>query len=165
MNLEPYAEGCLEIQAAPYDFGAIRDEAREQIPEQADNACIYTHNCMDIISRYERDAGPYEDLGGTYRADQWQEAMTAYAYGVASSIIGSRVEEMLERVEECAEALRVASDLDDLHISPRQPYETTAHTSENADGVLHWRDLEGSGPAWAIESPAGWIYTKPQGVE
>ena len=57
--------------------------------EEADSAVIYHTDALDIIRQYENhDAAPDQDESGAeYRADQWQEAATAWAYQIARAVI------------------------------------------------------------------------------
>jgi hypothetical protein len=60
INLDSYAESCISdalYGVTEYDRDALRDAVQEQVHSAADNACIYTHNCYQIISDYERDVG------------------------------------------------------------------------------------------------------------
>ena len=135
------------------DLRALRDGAEDMASSAAENACIYYSNCMDIISEYEREADGAEDMtsGQTYEAADWQQAMCAYAYAVAYTVIAQNVHNLLEEIEEAADDLRDAAeahgleDPTDPRISSDCPHGWAVHDREDAAGTCFWTEgnLEG----------------------
>ena len=156
INLEAAAADC--IADAVYgmetlDMEALRDGAEAQTSSAADSACIYNSDCLEIISRYERDAPDAEDMtgGDTYKAADWQQAMTAYAYAVAYTVISQNVNNLIDDIEQAADDLRDAAeahgleDPADPRISANCPHGWAAHDREDAEGNCFWTQgkLEG----------------------
>lgn len=156
INLEAAAADC--IADAVYgmetlDMEALRDGAEDMASSAADNACIYYSNCMDIINRYERDAPDAEDMtgGDTYKAADWQQAMCAYAYAVAYTVISRNVHGLLEEIEQAADGIYTAAEAHgytgtaDPRVSSDCPHGWAAHDREDAEGTCFWTEgnLEG----------------------
>jgi hypothetical protein len=169
INLEQRASDMLaEIAGDKFDADEIRDGLSERAHEEADNACIYYHHAQTIIQDYESQSGLNEsDLGGEYRADQWQEAMTAWAYEIACAVLTEESEKALKAVEEHADALcdavadhddNEAPDPDDLRVSIDCPHGWAAHDKENAVGICYWisRQLDGCN-ALAVDVGPFWL--------
>jgi hypothetical protein len=156
INLESRATDAISEALhgmTTYDADALRDALEDRAGEEADNACIYYHHCHDIISDYERDYGDAaEDMGGTFTAGQWQEAMVAYAYGIAYAALSSFIADSLKEIEEAADELGDVF-LDEYPDAPNIqmqigrdcPHGWAPHDHEDADGTHHWypRELEG----------------------
>ena len=167
INLEKCAMDMLaEIAGDTFDLDELRDGISDRAHEEADNACIYYHQAQTIIQDYESQAGLNEsELGGEYRADQWQEAMTAWAYEIASAVLYDESVKALSEIEEYADALCAAvaecdenesPDPDDLRVSVDCPHGWAAHDKESA-GICYWisRQIDGcnalavnAGPFW-----------------
>src|SRR5690242_15335030 len=117
-NLSDHARACIEnaiYGVTEYDHDALAEAARENVTDEVDTACIYTHDCQDIINRYESEYGrDAEDLSGgkEFKAEDWRDAMVAYAANIAYVGIGAEVERLLTEIEEKAEALTDASGND-----------------------------------------------------
>lgn len=155
-NLEAAAADCISdaiYGMETLDLDALRDNAEEQASSAADSACTYTIACLDIISKYEREADGAEDMtsGQTYEAADWQQAMCAYAYAVAYTVIRRNVHNLLEEIEEAADDLRDAAeahgleDPADPRISRDCPHGWAAHDREDEAGTCFWTEskLEG----------------------
>lgn len=156
INLEAAAADCISdaiYGMETLDLQELRDNAEEQASSAADSACIYTSACLDIISDYEREADGAQEMtsGQTYEAADWQQAMTAYAYAVAYTVISRNVHSLLEEIEEAADDLRDAAeahgleDPADPRISSDCPHGWAAHDREDAAGTHFWTEgnLEG----------------------
>lgn len=169
MNLDPYAASCIEVAIEEarreFDLDAIRDAAREEVAQQAENACIYYSECMDIISRYERDHDGSDYMtDATFTADKWQEAMVAYANAVACDAIGSKVEALLTALEKAADDLESAAtdwgcdDTSEPRITTECPHGWAAHDKEDEAGTHFWSEpnLEGC-RAVAIRAAGFWL--------
>ena len=156
INLEAAAADCINDAIhgmGTLDLRALRDGAEEQASNAADSACTYTSACLDIISEYEREADGAEDMtsGQTYEAADWQQAMCAYAYAVAYTVISRNVHDLLEEIEEAADDLRDAAeahgleDPADPRISANCPHGWAAHDREDVVGTCFWTEskLEG----------------------
>lgn len=137
--------------------GFSKDDLQEAVADRlytvADNACIYTHKCMDIISEYERaacpDAEEYQG-GAEYKPADWEQAMTAWAYCVARAYLSQAAEEPMqealaarERVLEVAQELGFDGDDDAVEASRECPHGWAPHDYEEADGVCVWKRLDG----------------------
>lgn len=155
-NLEAAARDCISdaiYGMSTLDMEALRDGAEDQTSSAADNACTYTSACLDIISDYEREADGAEDMtsGQTYEAADWQQAMCAYAYAVAYTVISQNVHSLIDDIEQAADDLRDAAeahgleDPADPRISSDCPHGWAAHDREDAEGTCFWTEskLEG----------------------
>jgi hypothetical protein len=142
------------------------------VHQDADNACIYTHHCLQIIDDYENDpAVPSEsEFGGKeYRSDQWRDAVQAWAYEVAAAVIGSKVHDLINEISDKADALRDAldaldatagaddADRDTIQTTTDCPHGWAAHDREDSEGIHYWvsRQVDGlnaiaiqAGPVW-----------------
>lgn len=154
INLEERATTAISealYGMTTYDADALRSALDDSTHTEADNACTYHHHCAQIIQDYERDY-PGEDMGGTYTAEQWQEAQTAYAYGVAYAALSSFVDAGLQEIEEAAEELvdLITDEAGDqfegtLTIGAQCPHGWAPHDREDEDGTHYWlpAQLEG----------------------
>ena len=155
-NLEAAAADCINdaiYGTDTLDLDALRDGAEELTSSAADNACTYNSDCLEIINRYERDAPDAEDMAGgdTYKAADWQQAMCAYAYAVAYTVISQNVHSLIDDIEQAADDLRDAAEARGLEdpagprISSDCPHGWAAHDREDAEGTCFWTEgnLEG----------------------
>jgi hypothetical protein len=155
-NLEAAALDCINDAIhgmGTLDMEALRDGAEDMASSAADSACIYTSACLDIISDYEREANGAEDMtsGQTYEAADWQQAMCAYAYAIAYTVISQNVHSLIDDIEQAADDLRDAAeahgleDPADPRISSDCPHGWAAHDREDAEGTCFWTEgnLEG----------------------
>jgi len=172
INLDSYVSDIIAQASSgmtTLDLDALRDDALETVHDYADNAVTYYHHAQTIIDDYERETGEPEDLGQTFTASEWQEAMTAYAYGVASAYLSGKVEEAVTQVEEAASALidHLASrhdesfDADHLRVSRECPHGWASHDYEAdaADSsIMVWKSgqLDGGNGA-AIQAGGIWL--------
>ena len=147
------------------DLETLQDAARDGAYSAADNACIYYRDCMEIVSRYESAFGDdVEPTGATFEAHQWQEALAAYACGIAQNVISQDVENALERVKECADSLYEAAeelgceDVGNPAVSDTCIHGWAVHERELEDGTCIWQpaQLEGC-RAVAINAGAFWL--------
>lgn len=146
----------LKIESADF-FDELRDDAADQIGTEADNACTYYAQCMEIIQRYESEYGDQaadmSDPGAEFKASDWQKAMVAYAYGIAHCAIGGAVNESIDELVEAYELL-VAEVPDDVEVPVTLdsdcPHGWAAHDRETAEGVMIWHRLEGEVEARSI---------------
>lgn len=177
INLESRATNAISealYGMTNYDARALRDALEDRVGEEAESACIYHHHCDQIISDYEREY-PGEDMGGTFTAAQWEEARTAYAYGVAYAALSSMIDAGLQKIEEAADELDGlmrdeypdAPDVQ-MQIGRDCPHGWAPHDHEDSDGTHHWypRELEGC-HAIAREVAGVWLsYTwTPEAAE
>lgn len=150
------------------DFESLRDDIFDRAHEAADSAVIYYHWCEEIISEYENhrsaDCDSADDIGSTFKPSQYREAMQAYAYGIARSVIEAEASEIIESIEEAADELRTecnkldqSPDDDAIRLSGNCPHGWAAHDYETDAGACVWRSrqLDGcnavalkSGPVW-----------------
>ena len=169
---------CYDMKTL--DLDAMRDAINQVAPEEADNACIYTHHCLQILDDYESErCVPSEsELGGNFRSDQWREAATAWAYEVARAVLESKAAEIVDEIEEAADELadaistetddEQAPSVDELTITSDCPHGWAAHDREDGAGTCYWvsRQLDGcnalavkAGPVWL-----SWTWT-PETVD
>jgi hypothetical protein len=166
-NLETKMRG--DASSAIYDMrewdaDSFRDALTEAADQLADNVVTYYSDALDIVSRYESDsrANDYDadDMGATFKPSQWQEAMTAYAYGIARSVLYAVCNELVEEAEEAADELeelaaKEGADSPALLVAASCPYGWAAHNYETDSGAMVWRNIEGSR---AIAKAAGGIW-------
>lgn len=149
INLEKRAENAVSealYSMKHYDAADLRDALEDRASEEADNVCVYHHWCAQIIQDYERDFGDSgDDMGGTYTAGQWQEAQTAYAYGIASAALSAFIDNTLTEIEEAADELidlcrDAAGDLfeGELTIGAECPHGWAVHDREDENGTHFW---------------------------
>ena len=167
-DLEQYGVSC--VGEAIYgmdklDLDRLRDDVSDRIYTDAENACIYTHDCLDIIRDYEREFDSDADDGGKeFKPSEWQDAMTAYAYGIATAAIRHYADEALAAIEEKADTLIdeipacFGAGIDDLRVSLQCPHGWAAHDREDADGIHFWTSgqLDGCN-AVAVDAGALWL--------
>lgn len=172
INLESRAADMIgEIIAydmKTLDIDALRDGIGDAAHQEADNACIYTHHCLQILDDYEsHSAAPNEsEMGGEFRSDQWREAATAWAYEVAAAVLASEASDVIdtieERADELCDALRallpdIAPDHSELAVSSDCPHGWAAHDKE-AGAVLYWTSGQVDGlNALAIDAGPFWL--------
>lgn len=161
------AVGELALQQKYFDIDALRDEIGDRAHEEAENACIYTHHCLTLLQDYEsRPEVPREsEIGGEYRADQWSEAMTAWAYEVAAAVLYSEMSEAVTALEETRDALLDAlgnepsladetPEESDLRVSYECPHGWAPHDKEDVDGIHYWSEPHLKGRrALAVKDP------------
>jgi len=158
INLRQTAENVISdaiYGMETLDIDALRDNADEQTHSAAESVTNYHSDCLDIISRYESEAddSTMDDLTGgkTYTAGEWREAMNAYAYGVAYSVLSQEVGELLQAIDTAADDLALAADAhgctdcDEPRISTDCPHGWAAHDRKDEAGVHFWTEgnLEG----------------------
>lgn len=179
VNLRQTAENVISdaiYGMETLDIDALRDNADEQTHSAAESVTIYHSDCLDIISRYESEAddSTVEDMTGgkTYTAGEWREAMNAYAFGVAYSVLSQEVAELVQAIDTAADDLATAAtahgcaDCDEPRISADCPHGWAAHDREDVAGVHFWTEgnLEGC-RAVAIKVAGIWLsYTWTPGA-
>ena len=180
INLEAAAADCISdaiYGMETLDLQELRDNAEDKASSAADSACIYYSNCMGIISDYEREAPDAEDMtgGDTYKAADWQQAMCAYAYAIAYTVISRNVHDLIEEIEEAADDLRDAAeshgleDPADPRISSDCPHGWAVHDREDEAGTCFWTEGKLGGCRAVARKVAGiWLsytWTPEEGGE
>lgn len=174
IDLDDYAAGA--VQDAIYDMRELdikrlREAVRDHAYDGAESACTYYADCMDIISRYEGEpeAADAADLclDGRYTAAQWQEAMVAYAAALASCVVSSRAERLVDAIEKARGTIFDAATMhgapeDGCEKEPRIgrgcPHGWAVHDREDADGVHYWSEPELEGcRAVAVRASGVWL--------
>lgn len=151
------------------DLSDLRDAVSDMAYERADSAVIYFHWAEEIISKYENhpsaDCDSADDCGGTFKPSEYRQAMTAYAYGIARSVIEAEASEAIDAIEEAADELRdelaklgQAPDDSDIRVTADCPHGWAAHNYETELGACVWksRQLDGCN-AIAIKSGRVWL--------
>lgn len=139
-----------------FDPAHQRGRLEEAVWEEAENAVIYHHDAMDIISHYEshRLADTDYDYGDRrYSATEWREAMAEYACGIAASVLRGLAEEALDDIAETAETLcAYAADnygldisAEDLGVSTTKPYAGHIPDIQTDGGIRAWHSLDAEG--------------------
>lgn len=176
-DLENAASSLIEDlvrEIEDFDLVTLREDINDRAHEAAESACIYYHDCADIISRYETDpradTESADDAGGTFKPSEYQQAMAAYAFFIARSIIEAEASDIVDKIEEAADDLEMSlSEPDDPRLPRELPDRDTfrlsadclhgwaAHDSEDAAGGCYWlsRQLDGCN---AIAIPAGPVW-------
>jgi len=148
-NLTAYANSALEAaftKEIATDFEVFREAASEAAFQEADASVIYTRQALGIISRYESEYGDQaEDLGQTFKADEWETAMTAYAFQIARAVIEAELSEKLDEIEEAKDHIEgLLPEGVELQATDRgSVYGWEAHDREDEEGVCFWHKLEG----------------------
>jgi len=158
VNLRQTAENVISdaiYGMTTLDIDALCDNADEQTHSAAESVTTYYSDCLDIISRYESEAddSTVDDLTGgkSYTAGEWREAMNAYAFGVAYSVLSQEVAELVQAIDTAADGLALAADAhgfsddDEPRISTDCPHGWAAHDREDEQGTHFWTEgnLEG----------------------
>ncbi len=158
VNLRQTAENVISdaiYGMTTLDLDALRESADEQTHSAAESVTIYYSDCLDIISRYESEAddSTVDDLTGgkSYTAGEWREAMNAYAFGVAYSVLSQEVAELVQAIDTAADDLATAATAhghdvtDEPRISTDCPHGWAAHDREDEQGTHFWTEgnLEG----------------------
>jgi len=150
------------------------DDAARQIRDieidfDGDSVCPYYAQQDQIVNDYEREFGSEaEDItGGTeYKASDWQNAKTAYAYAIGyvafSRYASEAREELAEAVEEFVSDTQSELELEDapqIQFSTSCPHGWASHDRELSDGTMIFESgqLDGSngtardlGPVWVL---------------
>lgn len=133
-----------------------------------DSFCPYYNQQIDVIDGYERefgaDAEDICDSGQTFKASEWQQAQTAYAYAVGycafSSYLATAKDEIIEALREFGDDVTREFETDDVRVRITNdcPHGWAAHNRELADGTMIWesQQLDGcNGMAREINGP--WV--------
>ena len=151
-DLQQYATDAL-AEAVVYactGFTAIDDATREieDIEPEFDGEsyCPYYRQQVDVIAAYESEfGGKATEITGdsTYKAEDWQQAQTAYAYAVAYAAHNSYFEaaklELIEGLEEFKADAVSELELDDtpeIRLSMTCTHGWAAHDRELANGTM-----------------------------
>lgn len=130
------------------DIERLREAAFERSHEDADNAVVYYHRALEIISEYsayEPDPSEVADLVSGDDAGDWRNVMTACAYLTARTALEQSAGEAIERLENAyiwaeGEGYEVAA----LHTSCIYGWAPHAWERDEDEGVLYyWPRLDG----------------------
>jgi hypothetical protein len=169
-----YYHGTLNELELVYDHGtlnelsSLRDAVSDMAHDRADSAVTFTHLAQEIINDYENhpaaDCYSADDMGSTFKPSQYREAMTAYAYGIARSVIEAEAYEAIDAIEEAADEMReelakleVWPDASHIRVTADCIHGWASHDRETDTGVCLWisGQLDGcnavaikSGPVW-----------------
>lgn len=112
----------------------------------AESYCPYYSQQDEILRDYERDfGGDAEDIVGerTFKATEWQEAKTAYAYAVAymafSHYFAEAKTELVNGIREFADDVARELEFDGelkIQVTSRCSHGWAAHNRELADGTM-----------------------------
>jgi len=158
---------CLPMDGT-LDVDTLEDDIGEHVDSATDSACIYYHDCADIISHYETDPAAdtdsADDMGQTFKPSEYQQAMVAYAYWIARSVIDANAREIVGEIREAVDELEselAALNVDVVggyRISRDCPHGWAAHDRENGNGACLWvsRQLDGCN-AVAVPVAGMWV--------
>jgi len=155
------------------DLDRLREEISDRSFDAADSACINTHHCADIIAHYESDprvdTGSADDMG-EFKPSQYREAMTAYAFCIARSIIEAEASALVDDLEEAQEHLAEAlaglpcgklpkyPDRDNFRLSTGCPHGWASHNREDDAGACYWLSSQLDGcNAVAVPAAGVWL--------
>ena len=163
------------VAEALADLATLGDYDRDTIAESAEPPeVIYYAHGQDVISELESEYGDEAvDLvsGQTYAADDWRDAMMAWANALAYVAHGAEARKALDAAEEAidgfrnlvaevAEACGGEPDPDAATLSRDCPYGWAVHNRETEDGGCVWSTEPGyynpellEGELLAVSSP------------
>jgi hypothetical protein len=160
-DLQKYAIDALAeaVTDACKGFTTI-DDATSEIEDQeskfdGDSYCPYYRQQVDVIADYESDFGnDATELTGdaTYKAEDWQQAQTAYAYTIAlvahDFYFYTAKQELIDGLEEFGSDAVSELELDDtpqVKLSMTCIHGWASHDRELSDGtmVFESRQLDG----------------------
>lgn len=172
LDLEATARGVINDAAYDMDLldmDQLREAATEQAYEAAGNACIYTSDCMDIVTQLERDwhdaAEDFLSGAEKFAAADWSDAMVAYANALASAAVSHSVYEALDAVQFAdVDLLAAAVDADPAAdfsaptVTTSCPHGWAPHDREDCNGIHYWKpaQLEGC-MAVAVQVSGIWL--------
>ena len=116
----------------------------------ADSYCLYYHEQDAVIREYESEFGSEAedmcDAGQTYKASEYRQAATAYAYAIAYCgfvhYFRKSKEELIEALEEFGAAAARELEYDGeikVQITRQCPHGWASHDRELEDGTMVWR--------------------------
>lgn len=162
VNLKDRAESDFAelVAYAVKGFQSVRDavSAVEDIEHEfdGDSVCPYYTQQSQVIDDYEREFGSEAedvcDSGMTYKASEWQQAQTAYAYAVAyaaySHYFETAKQELIDALEEFESDAQRELDTEetiDVQLSTSCSHGWAAHDRELSDGTMIFesRQLDG----------------------
>jgi hypothetical protein len=172
-DLKAYAETALMESLDLAGFMSADDiisEIERAEPDfDGDSYCPYYNQQDEVISRYESDFGQEaEDIAGeqTYKASEYQQALTAYAYAIAyigfSQYLAEAKDELKQAVADFANDAALHLVLDEepmIQVSSSCIHGWASHNRETADGLMIWESgqLDGCNGA-AIKTDSGlWL--------
>jgi hypothetical protein len=151
------------------DLDQLRDDIGEHAFTAAENACTYYPWCEEIISRYESDpradTDSCDDMSTAFKASDYRQAMAAYAFGIARSIIEAEACELVSELEEARDHLALAlatvgptPPSSDFRLSADCPHGWAAHDREDDHGACFWvsRQLDDCN-AVAVPAAGVWL--------
>lgn len=150
------------------ELSSLRDAVSDMAHDCAESAVIYTHWAHEIINDYENhpaaDCDSVDDMGSTFKPSEYREAMRAYAYGIARSVIEAEASETLDAIEEAADEMREEltklgqhPNDSDIRVTADCVHGWASHDRETDTGACLWvsRQLDGcnavavkAGPVW-----------------
>lgn len=152
-GIEEYAQEELAEQVVyackgyTSDSDIISQIERVENEFDADSYCPYYSQQIDVIDRYEgefwQNAKDLDD-GCEYKAAEWQEAQTAYAYAIAYSAYNYYFEEakqeLVEAIEEFVADVQaeLETDSERIEVASKCAYGWAAHDRELEDGTMFW---------------------------
>jgi hypothetical protein len=115
----------------------------------AESYCPYYHEQVEVIDNYESDFGnEAEDIcdsGTTYKASEYQQALTAYAYAIAycgfQSYFQAAKSELIEALEEFEADAQLHLNTGEeirVQLTTDCPHGWAAHDRELEDGTMIW---------------------------
>lgn len=150
------------------DLDSLREDIDELAHSRAESVCIYTNDCEQIICDYESDpradTDTADDCGKEYKPSEYRDAMCAYAFWIARSVIQAEASDCVDAIAEAIDdltaelaTLGIAADESLYRLSADCPHGWAAHDRENATGGCFWlsRQLDGLN---AVALPCGGVW-------
>lgn len=133
-------------ELSSFDLDELREKVYERIDTDASNACVYYSESQDIIAEYEaKYGGDDADVDGEWSAQDWRDAMQAYAIGIAKNALNDMVSDELTHISEAYDEMveeveRLGGDADAIKIANECSYGWAVHNYETSEGVMVWSD-------------------------
>ena len=134
-----------------------------------DSYCPYYSQQEEVIARYESDFGSdAEDIcdgGQTYKASEYQQAQTAYAYAIAYcgfqayfQVAKDELIEALEEFESDAQGELKTDEEIQVQLTTQCPRGWAAHDRELTDGTMIWESGQLDGCNGMAKTASGvWV--------
>lgn len=147
---------AYELDGKTGDVSDLTSEVESLEAEfDGDSCCPYYNQQAEVIEQLERDYGAEaEDIAGdqTYKASDWQQAQTAYAYAIAYCAFNAAFEKAKTEVTDALEEFNgdvtdiladdLGDDIPEIRISLTCPHGWASHDRELEDGTMIWESKQ-----------------------
>lgn len=152
-NMEEYAASAFreavtnEVNGSQTAADIARAVEDVEPDFDGDSYCPYYSQHEEVISRYEDDFGNAADVddGTMYRAREYAEARSAYAYGIAFEAfwhyLAVAKKSVIDGVSNLEIDAQEAGCTDpEFQVTSDCPHGWVAHTREDEDGTMFWEN-------------------------